>query len=185
MSEETLIRHCSPTLAGLKTGNLFSCEFESKTAMYSEIRNFNHLLNGKGLRILPLRWHRNRALIYVYRPEKLKQDFHCCEVCRILKEQGYENFSQNRCLAELISRLRNTEEFPHEIGLFLGYPPEDVTGFIRKQKCQYTGYWKVYHNPAQARKLFAQFRRCTEFYLREYHSGRPLEQLAADGVKNF
>lgn len=36
-----------------------------------------------------------------------------------------------RCVAELIRRVRHEEDFPHEIGLFLGYPSEDVSGFIK------------------------------------------------------
>lgn len=38
MSEEMLVRHCAPTLAGLKTGNLFSCEFEDEEAMRFSLR---------------------------------------------------------------------------------------------------------------------------------------------------
>ncbi len=178
MSEETLIRHCSPTLAGLKTGNIFSSDFENKESLYSEIRNLNHILKAKGLRVLPLRYQNKRALIYLYRPAKLKADFQCCEVCQILKEQGYKNANQNQCLAELISRLRTEEAFPHEIGLFLGYPPEDVSGFIRKEPCRCTGYWKVYHNQKEALKTFAKYRKCTEVYLEEYRNGTSLEKLA-------
>jgi hypothetical protein len=33
MSEDLFVRHCAPTLAGLKTGNLFTCEFESEYEM--------------------------------------------------------------------------------------------------------------------------------------------------------
>lgn len=50
-----------------------------------------------------------------------------------------------RCVAELIRRVRHEEDFPHEIGLFLGYPSEDVSGFIKhgakNSKC--VGTWKV------------------------------------------
>ena len=49
-----------------------------------------------------------------------------------------------QCLARLIERLKDADEFPHEIGLFLGYPPEDVEGFIQEPNGQkYTGIWKV------------------------------------------
>ena len=30
MSEELIVRHCSPTLAGIKTGSLFSSEYSSE-----------------------------------------------------------------------------------------------------------------------------------------------------------
>ena len=48
-----------------------------------------------------------------------------------------------RCLIE---RLQNREDFPHEIGLFLSYPPEDVQGFIDNRAHNYKRIcaWKVY-----------------------------------------
>jgi hypothetical protein len=46
-------------------------------------------------------------------------------------------------------------EFPHEIGLFLGYPPEDVKSFIENDGKNYAcrTHWKVYHEPDAAREL--------------------------------
>ena len=74
MSEEMLVRHCAPTLAGLKTGNLFSCEFEDEEAMRFSLRRWNRILGKKGLRLLPLRFRENRGLIYVFRPSRLSLD---------------------------------------------------------------------------------------------------------------
>lgn len=50
--------------------------------------------------------------------------------------------------------------FPHEIGLFLGYPTEDVRGFIRYggSKALCSGYWKVYENPSVKTAMFAEIR---------------------------
>ena len=45
-------------------------------------------------------------------------------------------------------------EFAHEIGLFLGYPFDDVLDFIKKDKrCYFCGYWKVFNNPQEALKI--------------------------------
>ena len=33
MSEDIIVRHCSPTLAGMKTGNMFSCPFADEDEM--------------------------------------------------------------------------------------------------------------------------------------------------------
>ena len=63
MSEELLVRHCSPTLAGMKTGNMFTCSFENEESMKGDVRKLNGLLGKKGLRVLPLRYRNNRALI--------------------------------------------------------------------------------------------------------------------------
>ena len=38
MSEEIFIRHCSPTMAGIKTANLFTSRFEDEMEMKESIR---------------------------------------------------------------------------------------------------------------------------------------------------
>ncbi len=55
MSEGLLVRHCSPTLAGMKTGNMFTCTFADDMEMRSCIRCWNRMFVKKGLRVLPLR----------------------------------------------------------------------------------------------------------------------------------
>ena len=94
---------------------------------------------------------------------------------RILKERGYPVENAERCIRTLIARLHENADFPHEIGLFLGYPPEDVDGFIRNgarcAKC--VGPWKVYGDEQAARCKFAQYRKCTNVYrdcLKKYNS---------------
>ena len=71
-------------------------------------------------------------------------------------------------------------EFPHEVGLFLSYPPEDVKGFIdhRANDFKCTGLWKVYGDEEKARSLFAKYKKCTEIYCALWQSGSKLEQLA-------
>ena len=48
MSDEMVIRHGSPTLAGLKTGNLFSCTYTGKTQLQKALRSLNRRLASKG-----------------------------------------------------------------------------------------------------------------------------------------
>ena len=115
MSEEMLVSYCSPTLSGLKTGSLFSCPCDSKKKMSGEISNFNQKLSKKGIRILPVRISGRRALIYVYRPEKLKQDFFDEKVQTILAHKGYDCTNQNRCVCRLVEKLRKHSEFPVSI----------------------------------------------------------------------
>lgn len=44
MSDEMIIRHCSPTLAGLKTGSLFSCEYTSEREVKESVQRLNQRL---------------------------------------------------------------------------------------------------------------------------------------------
>ena len=61
MSEELLVRHCSPTLAGMKTGNLFACSFPNEDEVKECVRCWNRALTKKGLRVLPLPFQNGRA----------------------------------------------------------------------------------------------------------------------------
>ena len=180
MPDELVIRHCAPTLASNKTGNLFSWAYESEEELCASLRSLNERLTGKGLRVVPLRRREGRALIYVYRPGRLAQDLSGAEAERLLRECGYDGGSANRRVVQLIGRLRVAAEFPHEIGLFLGYPPEDVDGFMhRRDEAKLTGCWKVYGDVEAAQRTFEEYRRCTEYCLKQMSRGTALEGLAA------
>ena len=183
MSDEIIVQQCSPTLAGLKTGNMFTCPFENEMEMTINIRKWNDLQVKKGLRVLPLRFHDGNALIYVFRPSSLTKDLKDCMAYRLLQERGYTADIPDRCVIELIKKFGECEEFPHEIGLFLGYPPEDVNGFIENKADGYkcVGFWKVYGDVKKARKLFAKYKRCTDKYCYQFSKGRGIESLAVVG----
>ena len=179
MSVDYLIRHGAPTLAGIKTGNLFPCSFASREELTRDLRRMNQVLVPRGLRLLPLQVDGSRALLYLFRPASLSRDLEQTATRRILGRAGYPGGGQQDCLRELIRRLRSREGFPHEIGLFLGYPPEDVQGFLdhrgRGFKCG--GCWKVYGDEAEARRRFDAYHLCTESYCRRRSQGESLASL--------
>ena len=182
MSDETFVRCCAPTMACLKTGSLFSCAFGSRGAMTDELRGLNRRLCRKGLRILPLGQRGGKTLLYLYRPGRLERDLRDPLACRLLAECGYPRGNAGACLARLIARLRTEADFPHEIGLFLGYPPADVDGFMhRREACRLCGLWKVYDDVEGALRQFARCRHCTEVYLRCLARGFSLDRLAVAG----
>lgn len=183
MSEEQIIRHCSPTLAGLKTGNMFVSSYSDVSEMRAAIRHWNHRLTKKGLRILPLRYQDDRALIYIYRPHKLQYDLRNATATQLLCKCGYGTGTPEFCIAQLIKRMQDCNEFPHEIGLFLGYPPEDVCGFIENKAkgCKCVGCWKVYGDEKKAQDLFEKYKKCTAVYASQYTKGTSVERLAVAG----
>ena len=130
MSEDLIIKHCSPTLAGLKTANLFTCVYARKQDVERFAQEFNRRFSCKGVKMQPLGYGKTRALIYVFRPTRLEKDLSEPQAKSILASMGYTRFDYVSCLNRLKSRVKQCPEFPHEIGLFLGYPPEDVRGFI-------------------------------------------------------
>lgn len=165
MLEQSLITHCAPTLAGLKTAGLFCFSYTSESMLQAELRR-----------------HRGRALLYVYRPAKLRQDFQKPGVAPFLQRMGYA-LQPEIALGQLEQRLARRPGCPHEIGLFLGYPLADVVGFMENggENCKYTGCWKVYSNVAEARQRFAQFKRCQSIYAVQFQRGKTLSQLTVPG----
>ena len=183
MSEEMVVRQCAPTLAGIKAGSLFPCPCTDRDALLDEVRQLNRRLSPKGLCLLPLRFTEGSALLYLYRPATLRRDLSDDLARRLLAEAGYDGGSCGRCVATLIRHFRQGADFPHEIGLFLSYPPEDVKGFVdnraRSYKC--AGLWKVYSDEARARRLFTRFKRCTDTYCKLWQAGATIDQLAVAG----
>jgi len=160
----------------MKTGSLFNCECPDRAELIRELCGLNRRLTPKGLRVVPLRFSEKRALIYLYRPSLLERDLADSSAAEILLSCGY---SGGGYLARLRKRLRASQSFPHEIGLFLGYPPEDVRGFIENRaacaKC--VGCWKVYGDAEKADRLFAKYKKCTEIYRSQWEKGKSIERL--------
>ena len=179
MSEEILIQYAAPTLAGLKSGSLFTVAFSNQKDMHESIRRINRVLVPKGLCLLPVGRQKNRTLVYVFRPALVEKELASVQARKILARYGYHGDTVGSFLSKLIRRLREKKEFPHEIGLFLGYPPEDVQGFIENKaaNCKCIGTWKVYGNEETAKKTFQLFQHCTEVYRRQWRKGTQFEKL--------
>ena len=129
MSNEILIRCCAPTMACLKTGNMFSCDFETHGQMIDELRRLNQRLGQKGLRILPLRWRDGKALLYLYRPRMLERDLRDPLAGKLLSECGLHQrgiphlrnaYDRTRASRSLVHRLDQADRYLPAV------PPFDV-----------------------------------------------------------
>lgn len=179
--EDLLIKHCAPTLAGVKTANLF-CYEASREETCSSVDFWNQKLLPLGVQVMIIKYcdSKNNSLIYVFREKSLIQDLKKQDVLEYLASMGY-GFDLNilELLSVLSGRLTNNESFPHEIGLFLGFPLHDVLGFIHNEGKKFccSGCWKVYENPEQAQKCFARYKKCSAIYRKMYRNGKSIIQL--------
>lgn len=179
MPERMIAELCSPTLSGIKCANLFNCAFESKDKLIHDVMDMNQRLHGKGLHMMILSYpSRNRALIYIFRPCMLEKELNLPETRSLMETLGYKDHRMGACLNVLCNRLSKGSEFPHEIGCFLGYPIEDVRGFMNQKPCIFHGVWKVYGNADKAKELFDLYDSCTKKNLALYDEGVPIEKIA-------
>lgn len=181
MDFRMLVKYCSPTLAGLKTAGLFNYIYQSERELFLSIEKLNSMFYDKGISIEALKYKNNVALIYVYRRKMLEKDFQKDGVINFFKQYGYNtnDFNYIYAINVLKDKLQKNSSFPHEIGLFLGYPLYDVIGFIENKgkKSKLTGIWKVYHNEDEAITLFNKFKKCNDTYLRLYDNGASIMRL--------
>ncbi len=179
ITEKSLIEHCSLTLSSLKTASLFTVKFVNCDDLASDIEFWNEKFNETGIKLELLRVGNGSALIYLYRKDMLKKDINDVKAKKILMNYGYDNLSVAKAINRLIKRFDTYEEFPHEIGLFLGYPAEDVEGFIcnKGQNCNLCRYWKVYGDKDEALSKFEKYDKCRAVYKRLWQDGRDILRL--------
>lgn len=177
--ENLLITHCAPTLLGLKQANLFSCPIENQQELTSELDKYNILLNPKDIYFKVLYTCKSRIFIITYRKQPMLKSLKTRKVEHFLKSIGYPLSSLENSLNFLGSRITGCDEFPHEIGFFLGYPTDDVFEFIKHKgsNFKFCGFWKVYGDEDEARKLFNQYKKCRAFLARKAETGVSLTAL--------
>lgn len=175
--ESIIGNHCSPVLMGLKPSNLvsFSKEKFPNLSKYAEI--YTEKLKEEGIRMELICSCKKHDLLFVYRPDMLEQYPSDQEVRQILEKDGYP---KNGNLEEMISHLKERyvqqQGVPHEIGIFLGYPLEDVKGFqeCNGNNCKMCGYWKVYGDVEAAKLQFEKFDQCKKFIKGQLCAGRTI-----------
>lgn len=169
-SEIYLAQHFAPLLYGKKpavllpeTPSLQRCERE--------------LLRRRGLRVLHMRRRTGNAFVLVYSAELLAHALAHPLARNALSKRGYAcGGGLNALLSDLRCRVAASKEFPHEIGFFLGYPPEDVLGFIAERdgacrRSKLCGTWKVYGDADRAAATFDEYERCRRALLQEIACG--------------
>jgi hypothetical protein len=153
--ETMLAKHCAPVLFGKKPAALLASR-----AVPEEYRREN--LSRYGLRVERLISQNRPPLFLLYRPELLRQTLAQVPVRQALLNFGYPETRPEEwraLLNTLRHRFRESDEFPHEVGLFLGYPVGDVMGFVtcKGKDCKLCGLWKVYDDVEKAKRRFAEF----------------------------
>lgn len=163
--EETII-HCSaPALCGIKPASLFSMSSDCYRINCRELMGWRTAFSKAKRFFVPVKKDNTRILFFVYDKKLLEEVCSKRNNIKYLKSKGYPvNKGFNSILSELIYRLAHQENFPHETGLFLGYPLEDVLGFEanRAQGFIYSGFWKVYGNKQAAISMMNKYKACTE-----------------------
>lgn len=179
-TRQAMVRHAAPVLMDKKPAALFTLPSREQAV-------FSGALAPCGLRVMCMRHHRGRALLLVYRPAHLAQALADPLAARLLHRHGYPaGAALDDTLRALKGRIATEGDFPHEIGLFLGYPPADVAGFIHHRGSRYKlcGLWKVYSDVERAKALFSEYDSCSRRLHCHLDNGGDLSDLHFPEVAN-
>ncbi len=171
-----LVLQCAPFFKGLKS----ACAVSLGKAACSGIRD---ILSGTGVEHRILAERDERCLVFFYRERELEQCLSEQERRVFLADCGYEVCGIALILGRLSERMRGyfcgKMEFPHEMGVILGYPVEDVRCFIREngRNSLFGGYWKVYHNPCRAKMTFDVYDKAKLAAVNEYLAGGSMRDI--------
>lgn len=172
--------HSSPTLAGIKCASLFSIKKNCIDNIESEVSVWSGYFNEKGINIKILCECKNNILIFVYNQKMLRDILQREDISNFLDDLNYPvNNSLEDNILFLSKRIKTSCDFPHEIGIFLGYPYKDVIGFQKNKGKNYiiSGYWKVYSDEEYAQKIFDRFTRCRNNVCNRIKNGMQLNQI--------
>lgn len=178
--ERLLAEHCAPTLLSRKCASLVTLSRKTFPDL-SFLPVYFRTLRRIGIESRILCSCRQRVLLFLYRPDQLSQRLSDAETRNILESLGYPCGSPlSAMLSALSGRLRaHCGSFPHEIGLFLDYPPKDVSAFMHCNGAGFRlcGYWKVYTDIDSARRRFALYDRCRDILTAGLQNGSTLSAL--------
>lgn len=164
--ERILAEHCAPVLFGKKPAALLAENLLPNDCAWEALLS-------RGLRLVRLTRRESASPTLIYQPDLLSDALSQPKTQCALKQLGYPSAkAYPEMLRYLRRRFYESEAFPHEVGFFLGYPPEDVLGFMEcPGNCKLCGLWKVYGDVDAAKSLFIEYARCRQALLRHIESG--------------
>lgn len=147
--------HVAPTIERIKPSTIITLN-NDKRKLYSLWEKYKFsFINYYGLNFCELSKGDDKTTLLFYDLELLRGILSCDANMDFLKNFGYStDMTLNEALDFL--KLRFKYSFPHEIGVFLGFPLDDVKQFIEYpyKECIYYGYWKVYTDLERAKIKF-------------------------------
>lgn len=180
-----LALQCAPLLTGIKPSNLLTVTFGNAARGRAEA--VEELFRDTDITVHTLCRTKHRAIFLLFRETELLAYLNEEEVKGAMRLFGYQTLRLIDIFEKLCARyqkyMKDRTSFPHELGLLLGYPAEDVLGFIQNEgrNYLYSGYWKVYGDVKAAKTTFHRYSEARENVIRLVSSGMEITELLLYG----
>jgi len=174
--ETQLALQCAPLITGLKVSNLLIIPKGNEEVV-------KRILNRTGISYYRLIQTRTKTTFLLFRRNELEEFLSDENVKNVFIRAGYKSLQIGKILRTFSLRyeayMQGDKSFPHEMGLLLGYPVEDVVGFVENngKNFLYSGYWKVYENQKAKVKLFDKFKAAEETLIHLLSNGLSMSDI--------
>ena len=183
---KTLVRYAAPTLCGIKTGNLF-CLRQSDFCE-REFYKSAAALKAFGIESAFVQGRRGKIISLFYDAVWVQKILSTPCAAQYLSGKGYSSGGAvpvQDFVKKVCSKIKSGADFPHEIGILLGYPLLDVIEFDKRKGrgCAHCGYWKAYCDVERAKKLSLLYKECSERCLRLFERDFSIKEIICYGKK--
>ena len=182
--EVRLALQCAPVIMGIKIANLL-CVSKEDEALVEKI------LNGTRIDFYCIGQQDKKTVYLLFLSPEFEIYMNEVMEQQMLSPYGYSESSVAEVLEKLRVRymwyMKKQNKFPHELGIFLGYPIEDVEGFIKNkgENYLYAGYWKVYQDAEDKKLLFDAYESAKEGLLLLVSHGYSMRSIIVYTQDNF
>ena len=171
--ENFLVYNTSWVIAGIKPAVTIAFKKKDEKIYDNWNKYGKDFIKDINLKHVELRENDDSIILMIYDEKVLERELNKEEQIDFLINLGY---SKEVEINEYVKTLKERYEkyhCPHELGLFLGIPFEDVKDFMEctTKKCLLCGYWKVYNNSEEAKIIFNQYDKVKDYTIKNMLEG--------------
>lgn len=169
-AETQAVLQCAPLLTGIKMSNLLHVregQQREVASMFEATPVSSRILYKKN----------GRISVFLYREQRLKRFLSVGKVRRLLDSFGYRGMELPEILSRLSDRYQRhmdgRGDFPMRSVSFWDIRPRMCPALSKTEEkiSSVPGYWKVYKDPARARRIFDGYDRAREAAIRMAGNG--------------
>jgi hypothetical protein len=157
--ENFLIYNASLVIAGVKPASTIALKKINKRLYDSWCSFGKSFIDKLNLYFIELRESNESIILMIYDKNLLHKSIDTEQNINFLINLGYNHEVEVNNYLNTLKHRYEKYHCPHELGIFLGIPFEDVKDFMEctSKRCLMCGYWKVYNNRRAAIEIFEKY----------------------------
>ena len=175
--DQLMIHYCAPTICNIKPGNIFFVKNE--VFCENTFRQWENLFLTHGLLSFAIRLSETSTAVLVCNKSWVEGILNSPAVQSYLIEKKCFSSTLLDFVHNFSRKIESEKSFPHEIGIILGYPIDDVIEYEKNEgrNCKYSGCWKSYSNVEYTKSCQCRYKNCSRMCEKLFENGYTVPQI--------